>query len=144
MISVSTIEEIADELDCLMDDSVAFLNSRTGEIFTIYGESTDVSDIDYLLQCNEVEESDEWLALPKKFDLHEWQIMRDFAHSFPDDDLSNELLDAVHGSKAFRRFQQVVDCHDLRDEWFKFKKAAITDIVVHWLEVNEIAYEKSA
>jgi hypothetical protein len=44
--------------------------------------------------------------LPTEYDVHEWEIMRDFADSLPTAKIREDLLDAIHGARAFRSFQE--------------------------------------
>ena len=48
-------------------------------------------------RADEILNSEDWLELPTTYDIHEWEIMRDFSDAVDDERLRNELLDAVHG-----------------------------------------------
>jgi hypothetical protein len=53
-------------------------------------------------------DSDDYIALPGKFDIHEYAIIRDFCHSIDDDELRGLLLDKIRGAGAFRRFKNAI------------------------------------
>src|SRR5207248_3152956 len=46
------------------------------------------------------------LQLPTKFDVHEWAVMRDFSYSVQSDTIREDLLNAIHGTGAFRHFKE--------------------------------------
>ncbi|MBK7199439.1 UPF0158 family protein [Candidatus Amarolinea dominans] len=60
-----------------------------------------------------------------------------------DDELRNELLDAVHGKGAFRHFKDTIRYRGIEDAWQRFRDAALAAIARSWLERNEIAYTEA-
>jgi len=91
--------------------------------------------------AQEVLESEDWLALPGKFDVHEWSIMEQFAHSIENERLRRDLLDAIHGPGAFRYFRDTIDRYGMKDAWFDYKALALEKIAIGWLEEHNIEYE---
>jgi len=135
-----------------MEGMTAFINRQTGEMAT-------VSDDDMSLVEDELEEEDlpdwqaemlpklreivsggNWLALPDKFDIHEWEIMRRFADSVADDELSQDLHRAIHGKGAFRMFRAVIEDAGVREAWFAFRQQAVREIARLALEELGIPY----
>ena len=51
---------------------------------------------------------DRFEKLPTKYDIHEWDIMHEFAESVEPERFSNDLLNAIHGSGAFRYFKDTL------------------------------------
>ena len=66
-----------------------------------------------LPKVREALESGRFLSLPTKFDVHDWGIMEEFAQEQENESVRAELLDAIHGSGAFRLFKSTI--HRLRD-----------------------------
>jgi hypothetical protein len=64
------------------------------------------------------------------------------AQSHPDKKDREELLDAIHGRGAFRRFKRALDRRDLREDWNRFRNAALEDIAIEFLEDKGIAYRR--
>jgi hypothetical protein len=152
MLTAEKIREIVDELDGISDLATCYLNRTTGQVYTIveemvsgFDEDTDIDSLsewqrqDYLL-WREIEETDNWLPLPSKFAIHEWSIMNDFSRAQEDDECRKELLDAIHGAGAFRLFNRLIRQHDIEDQWYEFKRLAISEIVIQWLDSKGIAY----
>lgn len=94
-----------------------------------------------VLKLREIEGSDDWIPLPSAFHIHEWAIMRDYAQSLKKTRLKDELLESIHRKGAFGAFKMALSRHGLDDEWFAFKRAALSDIVVDWLESHGIEVE---
>jgi len=127
------------------------LNKKTGEIYTALDE--DLHNADYgedigsysgaaLEKEKDILESDDWIQLPSQFDVHEWDIMRRFCYTIDDEALREELLNAIHGSGAFRMFKSVLRRNDLEDEWFAYRNKVFKEIATQWCKENEIEYEK--
>jgi hypothetical protein len=68
-------------------------------------------------------ESGDCLALPDKFEIHEWALMERFSISEAREDRRDELLDAIHGAGAFRSFRSTIRRLGIEDEWFAFQPA---------------------
>jgi hypothetical protein len=58
-----------------------------------------------------------FVALPDRFEINEWEVMRDFALSVEDEAVSGALLDAIHGRGAFRFFKDRVRERGMADQW---------------------------
>jgi hypothetical protein len=108
------------------------------------GDEEDIADLpqwqrDSILEVRRALESADLVPLPGKFDLHEWDLMRRFSDS--QTELARvDLLDAIHGRGAFRAFRRTLDVLDLRDEWFRFRKDAVRQFAIDWLNENSIAF----
>ena len=147
-----SIKEVVGTLEMLSDEVDFFLNSKTGEIRPVTQEDR------FLLERNRspedlpawqreelpllraVFESDEWLELPDRTDIHEWSIMERFSHA-QHGEVRDQLTHAIHGRGAFRAFRQAVDRLGLRDSWFAFRYAALEEIARDWLEAHHLPFE---
>ena len=148
------LRNVVDAIDSLMDGFTAYLNRETGEVYTVEDEEArsldegegldDIPDWqrEGLAMAQEVLESEDWLALPDKFDVHEWSIMEQFADSIENEDLRRDLLDAIHGRGAFRYFRDTIDRYGMRDVWFDYKALALEKIAIEWLDEKGIKYER--
>jgi hypothetical protein len=146
------LENLIDALDEQGDTVFAFLDRDSGQIELVSEEALSHSESEqeeiYSLpdwQKEEVElavriqSSDRFLALPSKFDVHEWSIMERFCHEIKRDDIRTKLLDAIHGSGAFRRFKDQIAHFDLWEPWNAFRHHAFGEILTEWCEENGIA-----
>ena len=92
-----SLKDVVDEMDVPGDEHSAFLNRHTGELVTLSSEELSAAeeddDIDdypewqreMIVKAKEVIDSDDYLQLPSKFDIHEYHIMEDFCYSVVDD-----------------------------------------------------------
>ncbi len=151
-----SLQAVVDEMDAASDEAHAYLNQRTGELVTIRDEEIgivergdDVEDYpdwqrELIQKTREVLDSDDYLHLPGRFDIHEYAIMERFCYSVEDDRLSNELLYQIRGSGAFRRFKDAIHRHGIADDWYRFRQAALEEIAVEWLEAHDIPYTRES
>jgi len=80
-----------------------------------------------------------FIALPDPFEIHEWEMMRDFAaEEVKDEDASDTLLNAIHGKGAFRYFKDKVRELGLADQWFAYRHVRYRKIALDWCEENGI------
>lgn len=74
-------------------------------------------------KTRDILESPEWIALPSSFDIHEWAIMEDFARSVAEPDLRDELLGAIRGRRAFRRFKDAIYRNGIQEAWYHIRRS---------------------
>jgi hypothetical protein len=146
------LRDVVDEMDGFDGNFRSFLNRATGELATVGIEDLSAVEDGYdveassrwqregIQKAEEIIVSDDWLELPSKFEIHEWQIMRDFCYTVDDERLSSELLDAIHGSGAFRAFKNAVYYRGIQQDWYRFRQDALEQIARDWLERNEIPF----
>lgn len=151
-----SLEKVVDEIELLLSEEwTAYLNRRTGELYTVTAEMADAADDpdspsvedwlqEELPKVREILESDDWLALPTKFDLHEYQIMKAFSLAHADEGQRDQLLEAISGRGAFRFFKSLVHRWGIQQQWYDYRDREIERIVADWLDVQGIAYEKGA
>lgn len=148
----ASLDAVAEELDSLMDEMTAFINQKTGEITSVSNDDaalvegeTDGQDlpdwqIEMLPKLREILFGEEWIALPTKFDIHEWEIMRKFADSVDDETLGSRLHHTIRGKGAFRMFRSTVEDAGLREEWYGFKRQVLRQIAKDALDQHRIPY----
>lgn len=135
-----------------MDEMTAFINRKTGEIASISsddaslvedeGEDEDLPEwqTEMIPKLREILAGNDWAALPTKFDIHEWEIMRKFADSVDDESLADRLHWAIRGKGAFRVFRMTVEEAGLREEWHRFRHQVLRGIAKEALDDLGIPY----
>jgi len=153
------IQAVMDAMD-LPEEWAAFLDPETGEVLVMTDEEREVLDEEGV-EDEEALEMPEWekesigklrellnsgraLALPDKFDFHEWEVMKRFATSIEDPDESIALLEAIHGTGAFRMFRGATFRLGLRDKWYEYRDQALREMAKAWLEEHGIEYTEEA
>ena len=153
---VVSLRDVVSEMDTLGDGFQAYLNRKTGELFTASEDELrqlDAGDddvdqdapawqVEVTSKLRSINESEDWLQLPSKREFHEWEVMADFCRSVANDTLREDLLDAIRGSGAFGRFKSMIHRHGLIDDWYRFCDEQFMDFAAAWLRANGIAYRK--
>ena len=151
MAVVLSLKRVAEELDLVHDEVTVYLDTRTVEFVAMGTEEMLAAESEEdpghypewqresILKAREVLESHAFIPLPSKFDIHEWDFMRQFCLSVDKEDLREDLLDAIHGTGAFRRFRLLIDRYDLEQAWYRFRLGVLQEIAVEWLEENGLS-----
>jgi hypothetical protein len=155
MAIIVRLEHIVDAIDALDDEWQTYLDRETGEIVVVTAEDRQLLEDeeepdleDYpewhrkaIEKAVQVEsDPDRFLALPDRFEVHEWDMMRRFADVVDDEIQRRELLHAVHGSGAFRMFRATINRLGLHDQWFHYRDERFREMAKAWLEDNGIAF----
>jgi hypothetical protein len=153
MTSVVKLQDVVDEMDAVSDEHHAYLNRQTGELATISNEEIRAAEeehdlADYLdwqqeeiRKISRILDSDDYLPLPSKLDIHEYSIIEQFCIQIEDTKLSNALLLQIRGSGAFQRFKHTIYRYNIADDWYRYRQAALEQIAIDWLEAHAIPYE---
>ena len=150
------LDDVVEALESAGDEHVHYLDKRTGEIVLITDEDMKAAEDDELisgypdwqrdsiLKARELLcDSEQFIQLPDRLDIHEYQIMENFCRAFEDRQVGDELLRLMKGSGAFRRFKNAINEMDVDKAWYQFKQRALEKIAIEWLEENEIPYSRS-
>jgi hypothetical protein len=150
------LSDVIEHMDSSSDEATSYINRKTGELITLTDEELALAEdpefaaeapqwqTELLPKAREVLESGDFIALPSKFDIHEWSIMDRFAQSLTDAALSGQLDAALHGRGAFRRFKDAAQRLGLADEWYRFRETALEEIAIDFLEAHGIAYQSAS
>ena len=153
---VVLLRDVVDAMDVLNDDIHAYLNKLTGELLTATTEElsaieegddwSNYPDWQHaaLEDARRIIESDDFLELPDKFEIHEYAIMQDFCYSLENPRLRDEMASRIRGSGAFRRFKDGIHYHGIQDDWYRFRQQALEAIAIEWLAFNGIAFTREA
>ena len=156
MPAVVALREVVDHLNMVGDESSAYLNKTTGELILLSDEELSAAEEqeeleDYpewqrvmIQKAREVLDSDDYLELPSKFDIHEYRIMEEFCRSISQPQLREQLLQEIRGSGAFGRFKQAIHSLGVAQDWYSYRDAEYERIALEWLEDNEVAYRRDS
>jgi hypothetical protein len=136
-----------------IDESFSFLDLDTGRVETVsrdllsdakenIGKDLDLPDWqqEEWEIAKRIASTDRFLRLPDKFDVHEWDIMQNFAHAVTSERVREDLLQAIHGKGAFRYFKDTLQRHWIQSDWFAFRSEALRQIALDWCGENDIAW----
>ena len=146
------LSDIVEGLEFLTDEGTSYLNTTTGEVVYVTTEELRAAEEDAPLEdfpawqhdairiAGEILETDHYLSLPDRFEIHEYQIMERFCLSIDDEDMREDLCDAIRGRGAFRRFKDRMQLYGMAEEWYQYRDAALREIAMAWCEAHGIAY----
>ena len=113
----------------------AYLNPKTYEIVYIDDFTSDI------LEEEKEDIYDEYIALPTKYYIDEYNMMEGFIETIKDERLYNQLYIAINGQGAFRRFKDTCINFDIIDDWYKFRDEKYKELAINWCKNNNIEYE---
>ena len=149
---VLALRDIVDAIESQSNEGEAYLDPETGEIVQVSEDERALveqgcshDDLpawqrELIPKVREALESDRFLALPDRFEVHEWAIMERFSQE-QNERACKVLLGAIHGSGAFRHFRGAVERLGLLDAWYRYREEAIVQIARDWLEEHKLAYK---
>jgi Uncharacterised protein family (UPF0158) len=147
-----SLDELIDALEEQSDSLLPYLNRETGEVLLISEESLSLGEagpeeIELLPDWQKeeaelavlIETTDQYLALPDRLEVNEWNIMQEFCLEVKRDNIRAALLGAIRGVHPFRRFKEQIGNHALWEEWNRFRRQAFGEIMREWCEENGIS-----
>ncbi len=146
------IETIVDELSILLDESCAYINRKTGEVFSLTEEEISLAETDddggltpewqteIIDDARRVMMSDDILTLPTRFEIDEYAIMEQYCLTVVDHRIRNALSEGIKGRGAFRRFKDMIHREGIEGDWYRYRDRALGEIVRVFLEDNKIPY----
>ena len=140
-----SLSQVVEALEVASDEMSWFVSKHTGQVVMVSHETMRLAESDSneelpdwqeeeVRTARDVLESTDWLGLPSKFDVHEWEIMNRFGQSLSVPAQQEEIMDAIHGSGAFRQFKSTIRRLRLEDAWFLFKNSVLEDMARSWLD----------
>ena len=151
MILPVKLSAIIEGIDFQSDEGRSYLHTATGEVIYITDEELRAAEEeaplddfpewqhDQIRMATEMLETDHYLPLPDRFEINEYQIMERFCLSVDDEDMREDLCDAIRGRGAFRRFKDRVQVYGMAEEWYRYRDAALREIAIAWCEAHGIA-----
>jgi hypothetical protein len=143
----------------MADDSISsYLDVETGEVYAITEEEFDLAEDPQtaiedlpnwqreavkLAQSIQEQDGKRYLALPSKFDVHEWAIMDSFSMTLRDAQMRNDFHGGIRGAGAFRLFKYLLTEYNLWDAWNRFKQVELRQMAIQWCEENGITFRQA-
>jgi muramoyltetrapeptide carboxypeptidase LdcA involved in peptidoglycan recycling len=149
---VISLASLMDELEAVADEFPVYLNTKTGEFAAVSSDAMRMAENDSPLDglpdweremvetAIDILESDDYLELPTPYNIHEFEIMRNFCVTVSDEEVRDALFSSIRGKGSFRHFKDTLIQYGIRDDWFAFRANALEEIAVEWLEDNGLAY----
>ena len=149
------LDDITNALEFQSEEGGVYLDKSTGQVvilseedFYAAREGNPIEDYpdwqhNHILFARRVENEDvNLIALPSKFDIHEYHIMEEYCYSIEDEDVSSELSHSLKGSGAFRRFKDTIHRLNVENDWYAYRENALKNIAIEWCKENKVEYKE--
>ena len=148
------LAEVLDAFDMMNEEFSAYVNRKSGKVFPLHCDAFagleelesgnyGYPDEEMVAVAAEIESSGDFAQLPDSFEIHEWQIMKDFCETVDNESQRNQLLNAISAKGAFSRFKSAVDRLDWREDWFAFRHNALENLAIEWLDAHQFNWTRS-
>lgn len=148
------IDDLLSEIELQIDDSFTFINIKTGEVITLMREEIVAAEDEKPIEqfpewqreniekaINIIEDEDGvYVDFTLRNNFNEYEIMEDFIVSLKDQDIREELYDAIQGRGAFRRFKDRIIEFGVDKQWYKYKENKIKELVIEWCKDHNIEF----
>ncbi|MBI1787158.1 MAG: hypothetical protein HYR60_06345 [Acidobacteria bacterium] len=148
------LDDLIDAMDSAVDDGTSYVDRETGEVHYVSREVMNLVENDEPVdslpdwQQHEVEsarlvvETDRMVATPSPFDIHEWEIMQEFALCLERKGLRDALLNALRGKGAFRHFKDTLRRHRIEEQWYEYRASAFRESALDWCQEHGIPWRE--
>jgi hypothetical protein len=147
------LKDIIEEMEIQFEESHSFLNIKTGEIVLVTSEdlraAEDEKPFDHIPEWEQenrmiaidvVENFENYLDLPTKYEVNEYEIMENFCLTVSDQRKQESLLKAIKGKGAFRRFKDKIIDFEIEDQWYSYRDECFKQIAIEWCLENNINF----
>ncbi len=123
-------------------DKRYFLDVQTGEIVPIFVDMLERGANTEDAQRIAAGVNTRYFLLPHKRSSDGYAEMENFIETVSDKTAAEQLVRAIEGKGAFRRFREILAIYpEEEDRWFRLKNEGITREIEKWLDEKEIVLE---
>lgn len=147
------LKDLMDELEGYSEESQSFLNIKTGEFVFVTLEdmraAEDEEPFNHLYEWQQesrmiaidvVDHFENYKELPTRYEINEYEMMENFCLTVSHQRKQDDLLRAIRGKGAFRRFKETIIEFDLVDQWYTYREECYRQVAIQWCEKNQINY----
>lgn len=151
--------DLTDSLEMVSEESGAWLDLQTGRVVvvdddviraveSVEGDAVPAGLEDWqqeqLPAARAISAGDkQFLALPDKFDFHEYRHMERFIGTVTDARIADQLWSAIKGKGAFRHFKDTAGRLGLIDDWYRYREEAMNRFMLDWAEEHQVKVDKT-
>jgi hypothetical protein len=152
------LSAIVEAMEMQFDESHSYLDKQAGEVVMLSDEELAAAEdqgdpADYpqwqqdnieLAKAFHADDGSRFLPLPDRFEINEWDMMRDFASGLENADQAEALLTAIQGRGAFRYFKDRLHELGLAEAWFEFRTGRYRQAALDWCQENGLEVDAEA
>ena len=152
------LSDLTDSLDMASEEIGTWLDRETGQVITVDNDViAAVESVEGDAMPDDLEDWQEdqvpaargicagdkrYLALPDKFDFHEYRYMERFVGTFTDPRIADQLWSAIKGKGAFRHFKDTAHRLGVIDDWYRYREEAMNQFMLDWAEANGVTVDR--
>lgn len=118
------INEIVEAMDSIDDEEICLYDPEKNTI--IY---------------EQLEDDNNYIPLPDKYEINEYQGMVDFSNRIDDPTIREWLNNSLHGKGAFRRFRATLERFGITHDWYDYREYRLKQIAMQWCEDHGLMYD---
>lgn len=148
------LEDIIEAIEMQSEENRAYLNLKTGEVVYVSLDELSMAEEEegefetlpewrqneLKLAIDIVENFEEYVSLPTRFEINEYRMMENFCFSLNDNNKSEILLHSIKGKGAFRRFKDNAIRLRIASNWYDYRNNCYKEIAREFCESNNINY----
>jgi len=138
------LKELTEAFDMQSDFLFFYVNQKSGEIVSLTEEEANEDALDDNAKSDEARNilnSDEYIAIPSRWDLNKYQIMVDFIYSLKETPMKDVLARAIQGTGAFGRFKTAIEAYGIQNQWYSFLQELLKQMAIEWCDCNGLLYK---
>lgn len=149
------LSDIVDGMEMQSDEMTAYFHRPTGRVVAIreeafmaaddddpeFAEDEEFAEARAILNDEDAVERN-YLALPDRFEIDEYGMMERFASGVAHENERDQLLSALNGKGAFRRFKDTVVRLDLAKLWYAAREQEYERVAREWCEAHGIEVDQ--
>lgn len=147
------LDDLVGEIEIQISGTVTYINTQTGEVITLSEEEIRAVENEKPIenfpewQQENIEKAIEifededgiYLDFTLRNEYHEYEITEEFIGTLVEEEIREELYEAIQGRGAFRRFKDGIIEHGVEKEWYEYKEKRIKELVIDWCKEHDIA-----
>ncbi len=137
------LEQVIEAIETADDTFTYLYDTQTGETVLLPDDIMFGERDEALEELIESAPMGRFLRFPTKYDIHEYSIMEGFVYSLPAGAARQELINAICGRGAFRRFKNGIRYHRLEQQWYDYRDQAYREIAIRWCQDQELEYTET-
>lgn len=149
------LEDIIDGMEMQFEGTRTFCHMKTGEVISVSkddlrkAEEIEDEEIEKLRDWEQenirvaidvVEYFEDYAELPTTFEINEYDMMEQFCFTVKNPRTEQQLLDAIRGKGAFRRFKDSVLRLGIEEDWYSFRQECYKQKAIDWCREHELEY----
>ncbi len=134
------LEQVIEAIETANEAFTYFYDTQTGETVYLQDEMITGERDEALEELIENSPRGRFLRFPTKYDIHEYSIVENFVYSLPAGAARQELVSAICGRGAFRRFKNGIRYHRVEQEWYDYRDQTYREIAIRWCRDEGLEY----